>query len=179
MKFQSSAAKRPGFRVAVPADAAELAALHTAVADDLNSRYGKGAWSSRTSEKGVLYAMRHSRVFVATDGAAILATFCLAAKKPWAIDKSCFTKCEEPLYLLAMAVLPARQGEGIGRKCLEEAERIAREWPADAIRLDAYDAEAGGGSFYQRCGYAEVGKASYRNVPLVYYELLLAKIVPG
>ena len=178
MKSQSPAKKRLKFRVGVPEDAAELAALHTAVADHLSGRYGPGAWSSRSSEKGVLYGMRLSQVLVATEGAAIVATFRLASKKPWAIDTSYFTKCEKPLYLLAMAVVPARQGEGIGRKCLEEAERIARKWPADAIRLDAYDADAGGGSFFQRCGYAETGRASYRNVPLIYYEFLLTKI-PG
>ena len=119
--------------------------------------------------------MRHSRVFLATQSAVIVATFRLATKKPWAIDTSYFTKCERPLYLLGMAVAPARQHQGIGRRCLEEAERIARAWPADAIRLDAYDAEAGGGPFDQRCGYTERGRASYRNTPLIYYELLLAK----
>jgi GNAT superfamily N-acetyltransferase len=45
-------------------------------------------------------------------------------------------------YLLAMAVTPAKQRQGIGRRCMEEAKRIARAWPADAIRLDAYDAAA-------------------------------------
>jgi len=57
--------------------------------------------------------------------------------------------------------------------CLEEAARLARAWPADAIRLDAYDAEAGAGGFYARCGMMEVGRASYRGKPLIYYELLL------
>jgi GNAT superfamily N-acetyltransferase len=179
MKSQSSARKRLRFRLGVLHDAAELAALHSAVADHLSSRHGQGAWSSHISEKGVLYAMRHSRVFVGTDGARILATFRLATRKPWAIDTSYFTRCEKPLYLVAMAVSPPRQGEGMGRECLEEAERIARKWPADAIRLDAYDAQAGGGPFYQHCGYVERGRASYRNTPLIYYELLLTKSHPG
>ena len=82
-------------------------------------------------------------------------------------------KSERPLYLLAMAVAPARQRQGIGRRCLEEAKQIARAWPADAIRLDAYDAPAGAGGFYARCGCTEVGRASYRNVPLIYFECLL------
>jgi hypothetical protein len=30
------------------------------------------------------------------------------------------------------------------------------------------------GPFYARCGFTEVGCASYRNTPLVYYELLLS-----
>jgi len=43
-----------------------------------------------------------------------------------------------------------------------------------AIRLDAYDAEAGAGRFYARCGYTELGRAIYRSAPLIYYELRLA-----
>jgi len=155
-------------------DASVLAALHTEVAEDLTRKHGQGPWSSKTSEKGVLYEMRTSRVFVAREGREIVATLRLATKKPWAIDTSYFAPCRRPLYLLGMAVLPDRQRKGIGRQCLEEAREIARAWPADAIRLDAYDAEAGAGPFYARCGMTEVGRVSYRNTPLIYYELLLA-----
>src|SRR5271168_3848712 len=144
-------------------DAAALAALHTAVAEDLTRLHGRGTWSSRTSEKGVLFAMRTSRVFVAREGAEIVATLRLTTKKPWAIDTSYFSPCSRPLYLVGMAVTPSRQRQGLGRKCLEDATRIARDWPADAVRLDAFDAEAGAGGFYARCGWAEVGRTSYRN----------------
>jgi len=155
-------------------DAAAIAELRTAVAEHLTRQYGRGHWSSTVSEKGVLYALRTSRVFVARDGNEILATLRLATKKPWAIDTSYFTTCRKPLYLHDMAVMPAMQRRGIGRRCLEEAKRLAKEWPADTIRLDAYDAEAGAGPFYARCGYTEVGRVSYRNTPLIYYELVLA-----
>jgi GNAT superfamily N-acetyltransferase len=161
------------FAPAVSADVCELAALHTAVAEDLTRRHGQGPWSAHSSERGVLLAMRQSQVIVARQGDEILGVFRLAAKKPWAIDASYFTSCKRPLYLLAMAVMPARQRQGIGRRCLQEAQRLARDWPAEAIRLDAYDAAAGAGSFYARCGYAERGRRSYRGAPLVYYELLL------
>lgn len=178
-KRQSSATERFHFRLAVPEDAAELAVLHSAVADHLSRLHGEGPWSSHTSEKGVLHAMRNCKVFVAEEGAAIVATLRLCAKKPWAIDTSYFTKCKRPLYLLAMAVAPARQRQGLGRRCLEEANRVARAWPADAIRLDAYNANAGGGPFYQRFGYAERGRVTYRKAPLIYYELLLARTKPS
>jgi GNAT superfamily N-acetyltransferase len=162
------------FRLARPGDACSLAGLHTAVAEHLTGLHGHGPWSSKTSEKGVLYAMRTSRVFVARLGAEIVGTLRLATKKPWAIDTSYFSPCRRPLYLLAMAVTPARQRRGIGRLCLQEALRIAETWPADAIRLDAYDAEAGGGGFYARCGWTERGRISYRGAPLIYYEFVLA-----
>ena len=50
---------------------------------------------------------------------------------------------------------------------------VARAWPADAIRLDAYDADAGTGEFYRKCGFRECGRRVYRGTPLIYYELVL------
>ena len=160
-------------RPATDRDTAALAALHTAVAEDLTTRHGDGPWSAKTSAQGVRFALRTTRVFVARSGVDLIATLRLTRKKPWAIDPAYFAESRRPLYLLAMAVAPARQRQGIGRQCLEQATRIAKAWPADAIRLDAYDATAGAGPFYARCGYAEVGRATYRGTPLVYYELLL------
>lgn len=57
---------RFSFELATITDAAVLAALHTSVADELTKKYGRGAWSTKTSEKGVLLALRTCRVFVAT-----------------------------------------------------------------------------------------------------------------
>ena len=110
---------------------------------------------------------------VARDEGKIVATVRLATKKPWAIDLSYFTSCEKALYLHSLAVAPNRQRQNIGESCIEEACRIALAWPAQFIRLDAYDAPAGAGAFYSKCGFREVGRASYRKVPLIYFEMRL------
>lgn len=166
-------AKHFSFRPGTAKDVAPLTALHMSVAQDLTRRHGPGPWSTETSEKKVARAMRTARVFVALEGGEIIATLRLTTKKPWAIDTSYFSACGKPLYLLAMAVAPARRRQGFGRRCMREAARVARAWPADAIRLDAYAADAGAGGFYARCGCTEVGRVSYRDIPLIYYELLL------
>jgi GNAT superfamily N-acetyltransferase len=97
----------------------------------------------------------------------------LATKKPWAIDVSYFTPVKRPLYLTGMAVAVVRQGQGLGRLALEDARAVATAWPAEAIRLDAYDAAAGGGPFYARFGFVERGRVVYKGNPLRYYELRL------
>jgi GNAT superfamily N-acetyltransferase len=161
------------FRDAIPADAKEIAALRAAAADDLTVRFGKGFWSTNATDKGVLLAMKRGRVVIATRAGTTVGTMTLSTWKPWAIDKSYFAKAEKPLYLTSMAVEPKLQGQGVGRALLEAAEKAAREWPTQAIRLDAFDANAGAGGFYAKCGYKEVGRATFRSVPLIYYELLL------
>ena len=89
------------------------------------------------------------------------------------IDVDYFTAVKRPLYLTGMAVSVAHQGRGLGRQALEDACAVAQSWPADAIRLDAYDAIAGAGDFYARCGFKDRGRVVYKGNPLVYYELLL------
>ena len=108
------------FRPATPNDAAVLAALHTEVAEHLTKLMRAGPGSGATMTKGVLIAMRTSHVYRRNLGTELVGTFRLATKKPWAIDTSYFSAGRKPLYLLAMAVDPARQRQGIGGRCLQE-----------------------------------------------------------
>lgn len=141
--------------------------------EKLTRDFGRGPWSSTATDKGVLYGMRAGRVYVARDGRTIIGTLQLTTTKPWAHDRSYFSKCERPLYLLAMAVAPDRQRRGIGHAMIEDVKRVVKASPGDAIRLDAYDLPGGGGEFYAKCGYREKGRVTYRGAPLIYYELLL------
>ena len=150
-----------------------IAALQNAAAGALTARFGAGPWSSLVSERSAILAQRHARVRVGREGKRILTVLRLATKKPWAIDVSYFTPVKRPLYLTGLAVSVAHQGQGLGRMALDDARGVAAGWPADAIRLDAWDAEAGAGSFYTKCGYQERGRVIYRGTPLVYYELLI------
>ncbi len=165
---------RLSFALTEDRDAPELAAMRSAAAKQLTTRFGRGHWSGEATERGVLASIHTGSVWVARRGKSIAGTFRLATKKPWAIDRAYFSPCRLPLYLTDMAVLPSMQGLGIGRRCLQKAVDVALAWPADAICLDAYDAEAGAGDFYGKCGFREVGRVVYRAVPLVYFELLLS-----
>jgi len=161
------------FRDAGAKDVAVIAALQNAAAGGLSARFGEGPWSSLVSERSAARAQRHARVRVGVSSRRVLTVLRLATRKAWSIDVSYFTRVRRPLYLTGMAVAVGLQGEGLGRRALEDARDVARGWPADAIRLDAYDARAGAGGFYARCGYEERGRVVYRGTPLVYYELRL------
>jgi GNAT superfamily N-acetyltransferase len=159
--------------LATAEDAAAVAAMRNAVASDLTSRFGIGHWSSTTSARGVRADIRRHSVYVTRRGARIVGTLALMTKKPWTIDRRYFTPARSPMYLMAMAVDPALQGSGIGRACLRDAVRICRDRPAETLCLDAYDAPAGAGDFYRKCGFAEVGRATRRNTPLIFFEMLV------
>ena len=161
------------FGIAEERHAPAIAGVRGAAARDLTARYGEGHWSGVPTERGVLASMRHSHVLVARSGSAIVGTCRLARKKPWAIDPAYFEPSARPMYLTDMAVWPDYQGFGVGRALLVDAERVARAFDGDAIRLDAYDADAGAGEFYANCGFTFVGRVLYRGVALLYYERVL------
>ena len=161
------------FRDATLDDVGAIAALQNAAAGALTARFGSGPWSALVNERGATLAQRHACVRVGSDGKRIVTVLRLATKKPWAIDASSFTPVKRPLYLTGMAVSVAYQGQGLGTLALEDAVTVARAWPADAIRLDAFDADAGAGEFYARCGFTERGRVVYKGDPLIYFERLL------
>lgn len=161
------------FDDATVADAGAITRLYAETAACLTARYGEGHWSRTVVVRRVDTVPGRVRVRVGRQRSQLVTVLRLQTKKPWAIDVSYFTAVNRALYLTGMAVATAEQGKGSGRAALEDARQIAKAWPADAIRLDAYDALAGAGTFYARCGYAERGRVVYKGNPLAYFELLL------
>ena len=153
-------------------EAAAIAAVRVAAADRLTTQCGEGHWSAHTHDGAVMRDIRDSRVLIVRAGRKIVGTLTLQIRKPWAIDVAYFTPVKKAIYVINMAVMPDRQRSGVGRALLEHAVKVAREIPAEAIRLDAYDAPAGAGQFYRKCGYTAKGGKIYRGVPLLYFELM-------
>jgi GNAT superfamily N-acetyltransferase len=166
-------AMRPTLTMATADQASVVAALRNAVAADLTARHGIGHWSSTFTAQAIRAAMKRSAFYLLRDEERAIATLQLATTKPWTIDRRYFTAAARPLYLLGMAVDPGRQGTGVGRRCIDAAIAICRTWPADALCLDAYDADAGAGGFYRKCGFRDVGRATCGNTPLIYFEMLV------
>jgi GNAT superfamily N-acetyltransferase len=146
--------------------------VRVAAADRLTRDFGDGHWSAHTHDDAVRRDIAASRVLIARAGQTIVGTLTLQTKKPWAIDLEFFTPAQKAIYLTNMAVAPEQQRTGVGRALLDHAAVVAREIPMQAIRLDAYDAPAGAGEFYRKCGYTPKGGKVYRGVPLLYFELM-------
>ena len=161
------------FRFATESDIPALLKLRLAVDADQARRFGNDRWSTTITEKSVARGLKSSRVLVARRHGRIIGSLRMETKKPWAIDLSYFTPAAKAVYLHDVDVDPPLQRSGVGRQLIERAKAVAQEWPVDAIRLDAYDGSSGGGPFYAKCGFTEVGRAVYRGVPLVYFEFVL------
>lgn len=157
---------------ATAADAPAIVSLRTSVAAQLTDEFGRGHWSSAVTEAGVARAIATSHVLVARDGSGVIGLLRLPHRKPWSIDPNYFAPVSQPVYLVDMTVDPGRQRQGLGRLLLESATQVAREWPAGAIRLDAYEGH-GTDVFYTKCGFKQVGRVVYRGVPLIYFEIVL------
>jgi ribosomal protein S18 acetylase RimI-like enzyme len=80
-----------------------------------------------------------------------------------------------PACIHRLAVHPSYQGQGIGKKLLQFAERLAQEEGRTSIRLDVYTGNPGAVCMYRKAGYADVGEIRYpmRESPYLVLERLL------
>ena len=140
----------------------------------MSQRFGEGHWSACPTKAEVIRQMRASHVLLARQGAEIVGTVRLVRALPWAFDSSSFTPVSKPLYVLGLAVAPQCRGQGIGRQLMDAAKDTAASWNAQALWLDAYEHAAGAGPFYLKCGFRQVGRTESREVPLIYFEWLVA-----
>jgi GNAT superfamily N-acetyltransferase len=163
----------PTFSLAMPEDLARIAELRNAAAEKLTAEFGRGHWSGCTTAEKLAAVLERSRIYVLRERGRIMGTLRLQPKKPSEYDRPWFTRVRRPLFLYDMAVDPGRQRRGLGRACIEGAIRVARAWPADAIRLDAYDHAAGAGPFYEKCGFREASRRVFFRAPIIYYEMIL------
>ena len=158
------------FRLATEADSQALLKLRLAIDTDQAEHFGDDRYATTISEKSVARSLKSSRILVATRRGRIVGLVSMGTKKPWAVDLKYFTAACKAVYLYNVDVDPELQRSGIGRQLVDRVKAMAKEWPVDAIRLDAYDGAAGAGPFYEKCGFKKLGHRLYRGVPLVYYE---------
>ena len=163
----------PVFAMAMPEEVERVAELRNAAGEKLTREFGHGHWSHPVTAEKVAANLERSRLYVVRERGRVMGTLRLQLKQPSEYDRPWFTRVRRPLFLYDMAVDPARQRRGLGRALIEGAIRVAREWPADALRLDAYDHAAGAGPFYEKCGFRETSRRVFFRAPIIYYELML------
>ncbi|MFE6650106.1 GNAT family N-acetyltransferase [Nocardioides sp. NPDC057772] len=67
-------------------------------------------------------------------------------------------KREAYVYFGMFSVSPALQGGGVGKAVMAEAERIAREWGAEEIRMTVIRQREDLIAFYERRGFRRTGR---------------------
>ena len=99
--------------------------------------------------------VRNHRAYVIEDGGRIVGALVLK-------------DTDDGILLDNVAVLPSRQGEGIGRRLVEHAESEARRLGHDHLDLYTHERMAGNIVMYARYGYEEFDRRTENGFPRVY-----------
>jgi GNAT superfamily N-acetyltransferase len=165
-------------------DVAEILALRLAVGAFMQERYGDSRWAPPIHEGSVIRLFKGPRtrksdgetlikILVGKCRGEIVALTRMQTKKPWGFDLKYFTPGAKAVYLGDVEVSPKCQGQGFGTQLMAAVVDHARAWPVGAIRTSAYDGAAGAGPFYAKCGFREMGRVTYRTIPMIYFEMIL------
>ena len=99
--------------------------------------------------------IRNQRAYVIEDGGRIVGALVLE-------------DTDDGILLDNVAVLPSRQGEGIGRRLVEHAESEARRLGHDHLDLYTHERMTGNIAMYARYGYEEFDRRTENGFPRVY-----------
>ena len=161
-------------RMGERSDARSVRRVRQLAADDLTTRFGRGHWTGVSSLPTLRKHARAKQLHVVELDGEIVATFTLSPRKISFYRKDWFANPDgTALYLTNMAVRPDVQRRGVGRWIMSRIEDLAQESGCGAVRFDAYDANAGAGEFYRKCGYTCVHGSSVGETALEYYEKTL------
>lgn len=170
-----SAARSIALSPATTEDAEAIAALRNAVSDDLTFRHGKGPWTVHCTTAAVLRDLRDAKLYVVLRRDEVIASLALTKQKPWAAAPTGFTPALKPLYLTGLVVAPEFQRRGYGHACVDQAFKLAKRAKAGAVLASVFaHRDVTVGKFFERCGFTEIGGASDRGVPSLYFEKTLA-----
>ena len=159
-----------------PEDARHVREIRLRAAEHLTGRYGVGHWSGVSTLRTLKKHALESSIFAVESAGTMVGTFTLSEKKIGFYRKSWFANPEDAaIYLTDMAIDPAEQRKGTGRWCMVQIESIAQSRGILEVRFDAYDAPAGAGAFYRKCGYTRVHWGSIGSTALEYYEKSLLR----
>lgn len=117
----------------------------------------------KDAEERMVYRLRLDR--------ELAGTFTIGTKPLEYYDENIWSSPgEKAMYVSHLAVLPGKQGNGIGTWCMREIERVAVEEECGSVRLDAYEKHHRLLEFYEKLGYEKRGVVEERGFPLVCLE---------
>ncbi len=85
-------------------------------------------------------------------------------------------RVESSMLVENVAVLPSRQGQGIGRTLMAFAEAKAREWGLETLELYTNERMVENIGFYLGLGYRETARRTEDGLRRIYYRKRLAKL---
>ena len=123
--------------------------------EDLFQRHGLTHWRPPYPIETMRKNAAELDVYGVHYGTSVVGTFTVGSTG-WRHDSSHWLNpAHKPLYLNKLAVLPAWQGHGWGRWCMQQVERLAYERGCKAVRFDAITGNLPLHAFYRGLGYQE------------------------
>lgn len=130
---------------------------------DMQERLGLSHWVPPYPLERLRQDAQNRQVYAVLHANQVIATFTLGTALPRLYEKvpailgMWSTPQPRALYINHLAILPAFQDRGCGRRCVQTIEGMAAEQGCDVIRLDAYSKHEGLQIFYTKLGFRNVG----------------------
>ena len=154
----------PTLEKVAPDQVDELQEIVRLCGEDMTARWGLTHWMPPPPVEIMRRHAAEKDVYAVRQGGETVATFTFGlsgwpeASRPYWADPDA-----RAAYVARLAVRPDAQGHGLGRWCMDQVERLARERGCASIRLDAVAGFDGPLALYRSLDYEERGVIVWTN----------------
>ena len=161
---QSETGTAPTLEKVGPDQVDELQEIVRLCGEDMSARWGRTHWLPPPPVEIMRRHAVEKDVYAVRQGGEAVATFTFGLSG-WPDDSRPYWADPDAraAYVARLAVRPDAQGRGLGRWCMGEAERLAREQGCASVRLDAIADFPGPLALYRTLGYEERGTIVWTN----------------
>lgn len=126
--------------------------------EDMWRRLGLDHWRPPSPKSVIQTYARERYLYAVLEDNRLVATFTIGTESPEPYPETCWADAaHRAMYLNKLAVHPEVQGNGYGRWCMDQVERLTREHGCHAVRFDALLRNTPLLGFYDRLGYRRCG----------------------
>ncbi len=167
------------FRPAEAGDAKAVATMRIAANEKLTRLLGPGPWTRKIHVGSIrerirdadVETLRRSTLFVLSDGDDTLGSVIVSTYSPGFWKQMYWQEGRaHALGVFNLVVHPDVQSQGLGKRVMNEVERLAQAHSLAYVRLDAYAFNPYSVGFYRAIGYDERAQIDLRGCDLVLFE---------
>ncbi|MBP3708101.1 MAG: GNAT family N-acetyltransferase [Clostridia bacterium] len=153
------------FRKASESDAEKIHKNLELCSNQMYNEHGLTHWIPVYPIDKIVDDIKSKEVYVVELDGIIVGNFILSNQKSSFWSDNC-----KSIYLSKLAVIPEYSGLGIGRRCMEYIEQMAKIKKYDFVRFDVYNKSINTIKFYEKLDYKTIGEAKTRRFVVLLME---------
>ena len=154
---------------ATQSDFAAICSLYESVCAAMASTSHQWVWGEYPAEDILQETLDAGTLYIAQEGDDLLAAVTIDTCFDEEYKAVNWLFGQKPGAFHRLAIVPAQQGKGLGKKIIADVCDILRSQSCDTLRIDTYENNLAAQKLYEKIGMRKAGEVHFFYRPLAFY----------